>query len=86
MQMKGPSQLPVRRQFGRRDLFHSALIEVQHYPRISCFVRDLTIEGARVMVNTGLPAYFRLRVQAKGVNANCETVDKGEGYVDVRFV
>ena len=84
MQVK--DSLQPRRQFGRRDLFHSASIEAQHSPRLSCFVRDLTSEGARVMVNTVVPAHFRLRVQTKGVNANCETVDRGVGYVDVRFL
>ena len=86
MHIKNSSQLHARRQFGRRDLFHSALIEAQQYPRVSCFVRDLTSEGAGIMVNTGLPACFRLTVETKGVNVNCETVDKGEGYVDVRFI
>jgi hypothetical protein len=79
-------QLPARPQFGRRDLFHAALIDAHQHPRLSCFVRDLTSEGARVMVTTGLPAHFRLIVATKGVNVDCETVDKGEGYVDVRFL
>jgi hypothetical protein len=38
------------------------------------------------MVTTGLPAHFRLTVATKGVKVDCETVDKGEGYVDVRFL
>ena len=79
-------QLPVRPQFGRRELFHPALIDAHQHPRLSCFVRDLTSEGARVMVNTGLPAHFRLTVETKGVKVDCETVDKGEGYVDIRFL
>jgi hypothetical protein len=37
-------------------------------------------------VKTGLPTYFRLTVETKGVKVDCETVDKGEGYVDVRFL
>jgi hypothetical protein len=38
------------------------------------------------MVKTSLPTHFCLTVETKGVKVNCETVDKGEGYVDVRFL
>jgi hypothetical protein len=79
-------QPPARPQFGRRNLFHAALIEAHQHPRLACFVRDLTSEGARVMVTTGVPAHFQLTVATKGVKADCETVDQGEGYVDVRFL
>jgi hypothetical protein len=79
-------QLLARPQFGRRDLFHAAVIEAHQHPRLSCFVRDLTSVGARIMVTTGVPQHFRLTVATKGVKADCETVDQGEGYVDVRFL
>jgi hypothetical protein len=72
--------------FGRRELFFHGWIEAYQPPRISCLVRDLTPEGTRILVRHGLPARFRLCVEAKGLKADCEIVDKGEGFVDVRFV
>jgi hypothetical protein len=77
---------PAQPQFGRRQLFFHAWIEAYRTLRISCFVRDLTPEGARIVVKTALPARFCLFVEAKGVKANCEIIDEGQGYVDVRFL
>ena len=86
MQGKDGSQGRVRGQFGRRNLFYPGLIESYQHTPLSCFARDLTPDGARLMVKTTLPPRFRLTVEAKGVKADCELVDKGEGYVDVRFL
>jgi hypothetical protein len=36
-------------------------------------------------VKQALPASFRLVVEVSGLRANCEIVDCGPNYVDVRF-
>ena len=73
-------------QFGRRNLFHPGMIEAYQHTPLPCFARDLTPDGARLMVKTALPPRFRLIVEGKGLKVDCELVDKGDGYVDVRFV
>jgi hypothetical protein len=77
---------PARPPFGRRELFDRGWIEANRDLRISCFVRDVTPEGARVLAKRSLPARFQLFVEAKAVKANCQIVDEGEGWVDVRFL
>jgi hypothetical protein len=86
MHVKASSQGCVRRPFGRRNLFYPGLIESYQDTPLICFARDLTPDGARLLVKTALPPRFRLTVESKGVKADCELVDKGEGYVDVRFL
>ena len=76
----------ARQQFGRREVFFHGWIEFHQPPRVSCFVRDITAEGARIIVNAELPARFRLFVEAKGLRAACEIVEEGKSFVDVRFV
>jgi hypothetical protein len=77
---------PCTQRPGGTTLFFHGWIEAHQPPRVSCFVRDITAEGARIAVNKALPARFRLFVEAKGLRATCEIVDEGNDFVDVRFL
>jgi PilZ domain len=54
---------------------------------ISCIIRDLTVSGARLMVNDAdaLPERFQLVFQATGHTTWARVVWRGEGVCGVEF-
>jgi hypothetical protein len=74
-------------QFGRRNLYFHGMIHPRSRSPIGCVVRELTSVGAKLVVapSTRLPNRFRLIVEAKGIDIDCDVTALGEGGVDVRF-
>ncbi len=80
------ARAPARPQFGRREEFFYAAIMARGRPPIPCLVRDLTPTGARVIVQAVLPPSFRLVIEVKGFESDCEIVARTQDSVEVRFV
>jgi len=74
-------------QFGRRNLFFHGMIHPPSRSPVGCVVRELTSVGAKLVVAplSRLPKRFRLVVEAKGIDADCDVTALADGAVDVRF-
>ena len=67
-------------------LFHGMIHPPSRSP-VGCVVRELTSVGAKLVVAppSRLPKRFRLVVEAKGIDADCDVMALADGAVDVRF-
>lgn len=77
-----------RRQFGRRQDNAHGWIVVEGRPRQPCTVRDISRAGARLDVDepAWLPFRFRLIVDSRGIDTDCEIRHQQKTSVGVLFV
>lgn len=77
-----------RRNFGRRKTNLHGWIEVQGRPRLRCLVKDISIGGALLALDTPqwLPYNFRLLIEATRFASWCEVRHQAPGAMGVRFL
>lgn len=77
-----------RRAFGRRESSIHAMARMSGRAFEPCIVRDFSDGGARLEFRTAVapPAKFRLVIEAKGFDAECEVRHHDGKSVGVRFI
>lgn len=77
-----------RRAFGRRDSSIHAMARMNGRGMEPCIVRDFSDGGARLEFNAPVepPAKFRLIIEAKDFDAECEVRHHDGRLVGVRFI
>ncbi len=76
-----------RRAFGRRESSLHGMARVAGRPPEPCMVRDFSDGGAKLEFNGAIepPAKFRLVIEAKGFEAECEVRRRTGNVVGVSF-
>ena len=74
-----------RRQFGRRELVQTGLIEAPLRQPIACEVRNISTQGALLSFDAReyVPARFHLRMST--FLTACHVIHRGRGYTGVVF-
>lgn len=87
---------PERRQFGRRQENTHGWIIIDGRPRCPCTVRNISTGGARLEIDqpswipidqpSWLPFRFRLIVESRNIDTDCEIKHQHASSVGVMFV
>lgn len=77
-----------RRQFGRRETSLHAVILLPGRGSVHCTVTNLSEQGALITLVEPmvLPPVFRLKIEALGIERNCNRRHQGENGIGVLFV
>ena len=86
--MNKPANPADRRQFGRRQTNLHGWISVQGRPRLPCVVKDISIGGALLALETPswLPYNFQLTIDATRFVSWCEVRHCRDNSIGVRFL
>ena len=79
---------PEQRQFGRRQTNLHAWISVPGRPKLPCTVKNLSVGGALLELNTPswLPFNFQLTIEATRFRTMCEVRHHSANAIGVRFL
>lgn len=78
---------PERRAFGRRETLIHAIVRIAGRPPEPCIVRNVSAHGALLELPSGLelPEQFRLVIEARGVDVQCQPRRRNGNQIGVEF-